>query len=235
MKREIKKICIRILKESGPELAMIGGDLFIKLAKYGSDKIGSMTYDKKKNEIVVDALDDIIDIEQYELYNAENNKDEDLINYVDEFNGKFKLDQSNTIKHFRGDYFFLSSYYICNINYKGINYSTAEAAFQSMKTKNIKERKEFIYLTPKEARKKGREVSLREDWEQIKEDVMYNICLCKFNQNQDLADKLIMTGNTYLQQESSWNDKEWGTVNDQGENKLGKILMRVREELNKDI
>lgn len=104
-----------------------------------------------------------------------------------------------------------------------------------MKTKNIKERREFIYLTPKEARKKGREVSLREDWEQIKEDVMYNICLCKFNQNQDLADKLMMTGNTYLQQESSWNDKEWGTVNDEGENKLGKILMRVREELNKDI
>ncbi|NFE94323.1 NADAR family protein [Clostridium botulinum] len=154
---------------------------------------------------------------------------------IDEFNDKFKSDDLGKITQFRGEYFFLSSFYICRINYKGIIYNTAEAAFQSMKSKNIEERKEFVYLTPKEAKIKGNEVSLREDWEDIKEAVMYNICLCKFSQNDDLAKRLMETADAYLEQESSWNDKEWGTVDGVGENKLGRILMKVREEIKKDI
>ncbi|OSA90722.1 UNVERIFIED_ORG: swarming motility protein YbiA [Clostridium botulinum] len=132
---------------------------------------------------------------------------------------------------FRGEYFFLSSFYICRINYKGIIYNTVEAAFQSMKSKDVEERKECVQLTPKEATIKGNKIFLREDWEEIKEDVMYNICLCKFSQNADLAKRLIETGDAYLEQGSSWNDKEWGTVDGVGENILGKILMKVREEI----
>lgn len=204
------------------------------MVKYGSDKIGSITYDKKSKEATIYSYDDVIDIEDYSDVNGtgKNYNEDDIIQCIDEFNDKFKSDDLGKITRFRGEYFFLSSFYICIINYKGIIYNTVEADFQSMKSKHIEERKEFVQLTPKEAKIKGNKVSLRED---IKEDVMYNIYLCKFSQNFDLAKRLIETGDAYLEQGSSWNDKEWGTVDGIGENKLGKILMKVREEIKKDI
>ena len=60
---------------------------------------------------------------------------------------------------------------------------------------------------------------------------MYDITLCKFKQNKELARLLIDTDTKELIQENDWNDTVWGTVNGIGENKLGKILMRVREEI----
>lgn len=237
MKKELIKIGIKVLKKSSPLIIEIGSETLIKLVKYGADKIGSITYDKKSKEVMIYSYDDVIDIEDYsDANNMEKNcSEDDIMKCIDEFNDNFKSDDSGKITQFRGEYFFLSSFYICRINYKGIIYNTAEAAFQSMKSKDIGERKEFVYLTPKEVKIKGNKVSLREDWEDIKEAVMYNICLCKFSQNDDLAKRLMETGDAYLEQESSWNDKEWGTVDGVGENKLGKILMKVREEIKKDI
>lgn len=60
---------------------------------------------------------------------------------------------------------------------------------------------------------------------------MYEICKAKFTQNEDLKAKLLATGNDILEEGNTWGDRVWGTVNGVGENRLGKILMRVREEL----
>lgn len=60
---------------------------------------------------------------------------------------------------------------------------------------------------------------------------MYEICKAKFTQNGDLKEKLLATGNDILEEGNTWGDRVWGTVNGVGENRLGKILMRVREEL----
>lgn len=60
---------------------------------------------------------------------------------------------------------------------------------------------------------------------------MYEICKAKFTQNEDLKEKLLATGNNILEEGNTWGDRVWGTVNGVGENRLGKILMRVREEL----
>lgn len=77
----------------------------------------------------------------------------------------------------------------------------------------------------------GRRVKLRPDWESIKDQVMYEVCKAKFSQNTDLRDKLVATGDAELVEGNTWGDKIWGICNGQGENRLGKILMKVRTEL----
>lgn len=140
-----------------------------------------------------------------------------------------------TIKGFRGENYFLSNFYKCKVVYNGITYLNNEAAFQSMKTLSVEQRKEFADLDPLSAKHKGRNIRLRDDWEEVKDRVMYEICRNKFVQNKDLQIKLLNTDNKYLEECNTWNDREWGTCNGIGKNKLGKILMKIRDELNETI
>lgn len=133
------------------------------------------------------------------------------------------------INNFRGKYYFLSNFYNAQVTYNGITYLNNEAAFQAQKT--FSDRECFANLDPSSAKKLGRRVQLRSDWEEVKFDEMYNIVKSKFTQNDDLREKLIATGNEHLEEGNTWGDKIWGTVNEIGENNLGKILMKVRSEL----
>lgn len=104
-----------------------------------------------------------------------------------------------------------------------------EAAFQAMKcTERIKE---FVNLNPSEAKRLGRRVKLRTDWEDVKENIMYEICMAKFTQHQKLRMMLLNTKNATLIEGNTWGDKVWGQCDGVGENRLGKILMRIRSEL----
>lgn len=87
-------------------------------------------------------------------------------------------------------------------------------------------------MNPAQAKLAGRNCELRKDWEDIKEQTMYEIVSAKFTQNKNLAKLLLDTGDAYLEEGNWWQDTTWGVCNGVGENKLGKILMRVREELN---
>ena len=82
-----------------------------------------------------------------------------------------------------------------------------------------------------EAKKRGRKLDLRPDWEKVKISLMYEICMCKFMQNPTLRDSLLATGNALLVEGNNWGDYFWGKVNGNGENQLGLILMDVREKL----
>ena len=135
------------------------------------------------------------------------------------------------IDSFRNKYYFLSNFYEVPVKYDGIIYQNNEAAFQAAKVLTIEERMQFANLNPSEAKKLGRKVTLRKDWEDIKMQVMKDIVMAKFTQNEDLYEKLLATGDTYLEEGNTWGDKIWGTVNGQGANHLGRILMEVREEL----
>lgn len=135
------------------------------------------------------------------------------------------------IDSFRGEYFFLSNFCEVPVMYDGITYLNNEAAFQAQKTLNREQRLDFAMLNPSQAKKKGRSVSLRPDWEEIKINVMYEICKAKFTQNENLKRSLLNTGNAELIEGNNWGDKIWGQVNGIGENNLGKILMKIREEL----
>ena len=60
---------------------------------------------------------------------------------------------------------------------------------------------------------------------------MKDIVLAKFTQNQFLKEKLLATGDAYLIEGNTWGDRVWGQVNGVGQNRLGKILMEVRDML----
>lgn len=134
------------------------------------------------------------------------------------------------IKEFKGEYAFLNNFYLCPVEYKGIVYSNNEAAFQAQKTLDEKIKKQFETLGPIEARNLGRSISLCKDWEVVKDQTMYEICFAKFTQHPDLMDALVLTGKRPLEEGNHWNDRYWGTVRGIGQNKLGKILMKIREK-----
>lgn len=131
------------------------------------------------------------------------------------------------INSFSGKYCFLSSFYPTQIKYGGI-YPTAEHAFQAAKTLSMNERFKIAQLaTPGQAKRAGRKVTLRADWEDIKLQVMEEILLVKFF-NRELAEKLISTGGQMLVEGNNWGDTFWGVCDGKGQNHLGKLLMGVR-------
>lgn len=146
----------------------------------------------------------------------------------------------NIIDLFDGEYDFLSNFYLCKVNYNGIEYKHSEGAFQAQKTLNEQERIYIASLNPGQSKRKaGRHgvISLRADWEEIKDQIMYEVVLAKFKQNPDLREKLLNTDNAILIEGTTWHDNYWGNctcnrcANKFGRNQLGKILMKVREEL----
>jgi len=136
------------------------------------------------------------------------------------------------IDSFTKDFFFLSNFFPCEVVYEGIKYPSSEHAYQASKTLDLDERKRIVALsTASESKKAGRKVVLRDDWEQVKDNVMTNIVSAKFNQNSILKDCLLLTENEELVEGNWWHDTHFGVCNGVGENKLGKILMEVRESL----
>ena len=138
-----------------------------------------------------------------------------------------------TIQEFRGEYFFLSNFYEAPVTYQGLTYGSNEAAFQAQKCLSEAERLEFTALRPSDSKRRGRKVQLRPDWEQVKLGIMEDIVRAKFTQNEDLRAMLLATGDAVLEEGNSWNDTFWGIIRKtgRGQNHLGRILMRVREEL----
>lgn len=136
------------------------------------------------------------------------------------------------INSFRGDYFFLSNFYDCEIEYEGLVYHNSEALFQSFKTTDWEDKKRLSEMDPRSAKSFGRKVKLVSDWEQIKVRCMYHTLVEKFTQNTDLAEKLIATGDAVLIEGNNWRDTFWGVYEGKGSNHLGLILMFIRQELN---
>jgi len=138
------------------------------------------------------------------------------------------------INEFKGKYYFLSNFYEAPVTYNGLVFKNNEAAFQAQKTSDYLEQIMFESMDPSTAKFMGRRIKLRANWEEVKTDIMYEICLAKFTQNKDLKEKLLATGDKHLEEGNTWGDKIWGTVNGIGENRLGKILMQIRDELMED-
>lgn len=141
------------------------------------------------------------------------------------------LHDENNIKGFTGDYRWLSNFYPCAVFYEGRVYGSSEAAYQSAKTVQTQLRDRFTTLTASESKKLGRQITIRDDWNEIKLKVMHDILLDKFTRDSALRETLLATGDKYLEETNWWNDTFWGVCKGVGENNLGKTLMKIRQQL----
>ncbi len=136
--------------------------------------------------------------------------------------------ESDKIDEFRAEYRFLSNFYM----FPGISGMTSvEHHYQAAKTKSP-EQAAWIKASPSpgEAKRRGKFVVLDRNWGQRKVRVMRMLLRWKF-QNAELRQKLLDTYPAELVEGNTWGDTFWGVCNGIGENHLGKLLMKIREEL----
>lgn len=139
------------------------------------------------------------------------------------------------ITEFVGPYKFLSNFYEAPVVFEGEWYPTSEHAYQAAKTTDPRIRRYIAGLpTPGKAKRAAGPrgvVTLREDWEDIKYDVMFSVVSDKFTRHPLLRDALLRTGDAMLVETNTWGDTTWGVCQGQGKNWLGQILMAVRGSL----
>lgn len=141
------------------------------------------------------------------------------------------------IAKFEGVYCFLSNFYCANCEFDREIYPSSEHAYQAAKTLDRQERLLIQKCpSPGSAKRAGRNVTLRKNWDEIKNQIMLEIVRNKFTRHEDLKKDLIATGDAILIEGNTWHDDEWGicfcdSCNGRGHNMLGTILMQVREEL----
>ena len=133
-------------------------------------------------------------------------------------------------------YYEFTNFYPAPTTLDGKLWPTSEHYFQAQKFVSTPYMEIIRKLsTPREAFQMAREPSVsqwkRKDWEDVKDDVMLKALRCKFTQHTDLGKKLVETHDKYLVEHTA-NDSYWADGGDgSGQNKLGKLLMQVRSEL----
>jgi ribA/ribD-fused uncharacterized protein len=150
------------------------------------------------------------------------------------------------IDTFTGRWSFLSNFYPCKIKYKGIEYPSVEHFYVAMKIKDdqfinsknipLVDCQEMIsrIKTPSEAKKLGKKLKIRKDWDIVRFSIMEWGIIEKFK-DKDLMKLLIGTQGEELKESNWWHDNYWGVCtcekcDGKGENNLGKILMKIRNE-----
>lgn len=134
------------------------------------------------------------------------------------------------IPSFDGENKFLSNFYPVEIEFEGLAFSSVEAAYQAAKSLDKRTRRAFVLLSASEAKKKGRSIALRSDWEQVKVPIMEELLNQKFAV-PELAQLLLETGNAELTEGNWWGDTFWGICKGKGQNMLGVLLMKIREKI----
>ena len=131
---------------------------------------------------------------------------------------------------FAGPYRFLSNFYARPLLYEGERFPTAEHAYQAAKCMRSDEFRMIRDApSPGAAKRMGRKIAIRGDWEAVKEKVMLSVVRAKFA-DAYLRRRLASTGTAELIEGNNWGDRFWGVCRGEGENRLGKILMKVRAE-----
>lgn len=130
---------------------------------------------------------------------------------------------------------FLSNFYPCVIQYGRFTFQSSECAYMSAKREDV-EWKEFCESNPPAVvKKKSRTIKLRADWDRIKIQVMFDVLRLKFA-IPELRDKLLATGDQQLIEGNTWGDTFYGVDvrTGIGRNFLGRILMKIREEIKEE-
>lgn len=145
------------------------------------------------------------------------------------------FDLTDPILEFRGHTRWLSNFQTCSVEFEGEIYPSTEHAYMAAKTTNPLIRSHIKSLkTAREAKAFGRIMPLRDNWEDMKFNIMLEINRRKYFDNPALGKMLLDTGDAYLEEGNSWNDRYWGVCpvgSGKGQNNLGKIIMIIRDEL----
>ena len=148
----------------------------------------------------------------------------------------------NSIEGFKGEWSFLSNFYPCEIQYDGLTYKSVEHFYVAMKCNNdqifngkhytVLDFREMISLIPNPGlvKKIGQKIIIRSDWDVRKLGFMNWAIREKFK-DINLLELLLSTGDMDIIETNNWGDTFWGVCNGNGKNHLGKILMKVRDEL----
>jgi ribA/ribD-fused uncharacterized protein len=135
------------------------------------------------------------------------------------------------IDSFQGEYRWLSNFWFSPIEYSGDRFDTVEHGYQAAKAAEPLDYFRIAHAkTPGEAKRLGKYCILRSDWEQVKDKIMEDLVREKFK-IPELREKLLATGDAELIEGNTWNDTYWGRCNGIGKNKLGQILMKIRDEI----
>lgn len=136
------------------------------------------------------------------------------------------------IDSFTGVFSFLSNFYPAPPPSLEHHYQAAKATSDAGRA--------FVLsaATAGEAKRRGRRiVNIRQDWEEVKVQVMMDLLRTKFVLGSNLAKALVLTGSAELVEGNRWHDNFWGNCScvrcggTPGQNHLGKLLMQVRSEL----
>lgn len=141
------------------------------------------------------------------------------------------------IDSFRGEHRFLSNFHPCPVEYEGLTYPNAEAAFHAQKCTDPADRMKYVQVkNPVRSKRMGRREQLPADWDARRYDAMKAVVRAKFA-NPEMAERLLATGDAYLVEGNHWHDNYWGRCScekcrdKEGGNRLGMILMDIRAEL----
>lgn len=147
------------------------------------------------------------------------------------------MSEIRTISNFSDEYDFLSNFYERPFFWYGHTYKSVEHSYQAAKACGIMDWTTVFHApTPGLAKRAGRKIRVRPDWELAKRDLMLDMLWHKFKPS-DLAERLVATGDAALLEGNVWHDNVWGNCwcpkckDTPGENALGKALMVVRERL----
>lgn len=136
------------------------------------------------------------------------------------------------IDSFRGEYRWLSNFHMCDVQYNKETFPSTEHAYQAARVLDPDKHQLVRFApTPALAMRLGRQWSDDPNWKDRKLQVMEDVVRYKFNNNPDIRQKLIDTCDQELIEGNTWGDTFWGYCDGIGENNLGKILMKVRDEL----
>lgn len=136
-----------------------------------------------------------------------------------------------SISGFQGDYRFLSNFWTSPVLLDDVQYGSVEAAFQAAKTTDPSQRQVFQTADPATAKRLGKLLKLRPDWNDLRLDVMRDLLEQKFAPGSALAKQLKATGRKPLIEANTWGDTFWGVSKGVGSNHLGQLLEEIRAML----
>lgn len=169
------------------------------------------------------------------FYNGKESYDNHLVTYnTDTY--QWSVSKTNIDTGMLGNFHPAKTYYTVpydNKNNKKYKFITSENAYQASKSLKESEIVQFCDVYPGYAFKLGRQITLRDDWEAIKVDVMRSIIKEKFS-IEELKKQLLATGSIYLIEHTRFKHRDnfWADDHDgSGRNTLGILLMELRGAL----